>query len=847
MFIYYIFIDIYYNFRGRVILVSDNINNRRTPEEQEKFSSSSEHPGEGTEGKDMEKDMDENITRALQSMDPGDADDFGGSGKKTGRRVPGSYKKILRFAGYALALLLVVVAVVLLLGEVMETEVKVEEVDVNDELERVRVDLGADREAVLAELPEEIVVRDEEGEEHTAVMEWDLEDYNPGTLGDYPVRGSFDVDGASVEENTIEKEVTVDVAGLEEIDVYGDVEDLTVDVGDGTDVVLENLADEIIVEDGYGNEHDVEIKWRVEDYDGDSAGSYYAIGSFYFDGKSIPGYQVYSTVTVTAIGIDEVDVENNLRDISVDYGTGSSAAIAELADNMVVRDEEGENHTVSLDWNIENYSGWSSGEYRAVGSFELKGEAHEDYVINSRVTVEEPELANIDIYGEAGDVRVSYETPEREALGSLTGGIAVQDEGGGIHRVPLDWNIEGYRGGEPGSYNATGTFSFRGERDPDYSVDATVIVEEEKYGEVDVYGEVYDISVEHGTSQSEAINQLPDSLVISDEEGGEHRVELDWDLQDYQASPEDDATFNAVGKFDDRGINLREDRVEAMVTVEEKEEIDPADFINPVVTYYEWEKGTDFHSNSVEFLTDRELEAVYLWSEVGNNWLEVLEPGPNVPPGVTSDCVRVEGNRLIFSANAHQVLEDVVGALSASKEQEVPIVHYLQFEGMGGPRHASDRTLMERTVPFEAYIIPPEDDTPEPAEYISPPVSYYQWEMDTDFSSNSIELQTDKELEAVYLWSEVGNNWLEVLEPGPNVPPGVTSDCVRVEGNRLIYTGNAHQVLEDVVNALTHSKVNEEPIVHYLQFEGMEGPHHSSDRTLIERTVRFDTYVVPPE
>lgn len=65
--------------------------------------------------------------------------------------------------------------------------------------------------------------------------------------------------------------------------------------------------------------------------------------------------------------------------------------------------------------------------------------------------------------------------------------------------------------------------------------------------EIDIYEVVEDIEVCLGTSEEDAIAQLVQEITISDNEGGEHIVELSWTIDSYDSDVAD--TYTATGTF----------------------------------------------------------------------------------------------------------------------------------------------------------------------------------------------------------------------------------------------------------------------------------------------------------
>jgi len=70
-------------------------------------------------------------------------------------------------------------------------------------------------------------------------------------------------------------------------------------------------------------------------------------------------------IIVTIISVNPVD------DITVPYATSLNDALALLAQETTIVDSEGNSHTVTLSWQVDNYDPESAGDYLATGTFEL--------------------------------------------------------------------------------------------------------------------------------------------------------------------------------------------------------------------------------------------------------------------------------------------------------------------------------------------------------------------------------------------------------------------------------------------------------------------------------------------
>lgn len=67
---------------------------------------------------------------------------------------------------------------------------------------------------------------------------------------------------------------------IEDIDIYDDVQDIFVCVGTSQSQAISELTPNLTILDSNGGEHVVTINWTVESYNGNSPGSYQAIGTF---------------------------------------------------------------------------------------------------------------------------------------------------------------------------------------------------------------------------------------------------------------------------------------------------------------------------------------------------------------------------------------------------------------------------------------------------------------------------------------------------------------------------------------------------------------------------------------
>ena len=92
--------------------------------------------------------------------------------------------------------------------------------------------------------------------------------------------------------------------------------------------------------------------------------------------------------------IAEIDVKDEVQDITVEYGTDREDAKTRLTDEISIKDSDQEEHRVTLDWSIEDYNDEIADDYLAKGTFDLpEGVTQTDpetlLEVTATVTVEE--------------------------------------------------------------------------------------------------------------------------------------------------------------------------------------------------------------------------------------------------------------------------------------------------------------------------------------------------------------------------------------------------------------------------------------------------------------------------
>lgn len=151
------------------------------------------------------------------------------------------------------------------------------------------------------------------------------------------------------------------------------------------------------------------------------------------------------------------------------------------------------------------------------------------------------------------DIEVLYNISETEVISQLSQTTTIVDDNGGIHTVHLDWSVDNYNQITPGDYTATGTFEL-----PDGVVQSTppipllvnavvTVLDAGLINVIDLYNEVEDVEVPFGTTQSHAIDSLPQTITITDSYDLEYLVFLDWTINNYITDMP--GIYDATGTF----------------------------------------------------------------------------------------------------------------------------------------------------------------------------------------------------------------------------------------------------------------------------------------------------------
>lgn len=186
------------------------------------------------------------------------------------------------------------------------------------------------------------------------------------------------------------------------------------------------------------------------------------------------GEYAYVAVTVSAPATDPdpdpdpepdpvvaEEVQHDVADIEVAYGTSQADALAHLPGSVVVVDSEGESHTMSLTWSVSGYDALAAGDYTATGTFSLPANVEQGDIsleVSAVITVLADDTAYLEAIGSVSGVTVPLGSTWSYVADLLAGTVVLTDNFGETYEVDLEWHEGDYDGEESGSYTVVGTF-----------------------------------------------------------------------------------------------------------------------------------------------------------------------------------------------------------------------------------------------------------------------------------------------------------------------------------------------------------------------------------------------------
>lgn len=185
--------------------------------------------------------------------------------------------------------------------------------------------------------------------------------------------------------------------------------------GGGSPSALEGAT--ILVND---TEYQKDGKTLKTDFEGKASLSFKNPGTYHISAsiKSADGHVIltrpYALVKVNELNtiqtIEQIDQTNK---IEVDFGKSEDEAIALLSKETKITDSLGNQHSVTLNWTLENYSPNKAGEYTAIGSFELPQGVHQTVPeskleVSTKVLIKEKPVTNPVSLEEALNKVVNY-------------------------------------------------------------------------------------------------------------------------------------------------------------------------------------------------------------------------------------------------------------------------------------------------------------------------------------------------------------------------------------------------------------------------------------------------------
>ncbi len=153
--------------------------------------------------------------------------------------------------------------------------------------------------------------------------------------------------------------------------------------------------------------------------------------------------------------IDKIDVDEDVENIVVEYGTPKAEAKAELVEELVIKDTDENRYEVNLTWQIKNYDSQTDEKYIAIGNFELPDEVEQtDPETKLEVTtiVEVlKEVARVDTVELSGDetIKISDDSEVNKDYSAV-----VKDQHGRtMDNEELDWSLADVEGSDVNNEN----------------------------------------------------------------------------------------------------------------------------------------------------------------------------------------------------------------------------------------------------------------------------------------------------------------------------------------------------------------------------------------------------------
>ncbi|MGI6582548.1 MAG: hypothetical protein ACOX3O_01380 [bacterium] len=427
----------------------------------------------------------------------------------------------------------------------------------------IEVDFGTSEEDAIGKLAATVGVVGTNGEEGQASIAWTIADYNANEAGDYTATGKLTLPegwtGAPADVTatvTVKAEVIVPIAYASTEDIVFDIE---VDFGTSEEDAIGKLAATVGVVGTNGEEGQASIAWTIADYNANEAGDYTATGKLTLpEGWTGAPADVTATVTVKAeviVPIAYASTEDIVFDIEVDFGTSEEDAIGKLAATVGVVGTNGEEGQASIAWTIADYNANEAGDYTATGKLTLpEGWTGAPADVTATVTVKAEVIVPI-AYASTEDIvfdiEVDFGTSEEDAIGKLAATVGVVGTNGEEGQASIAWTIADYNANEAGDYTATGKLTLpEGWTGAPADVTATVTVKAEVIVPI-AYAStediVFDIEVDFGTSEEDAIGKLAATVGVVGTNGEEGQASIAWTIADYNANEAGD--YTATGKL----------------------------------------------------------------------------------------------------------------------------------------------------------------------------------------------------------------------------------------------------------------------------------------------------------
>ncbi len=238
--------------------------------------------------------------------------------------------------------------------------------------------------------------------------------------------------------------------------------------------------------------------------------------------------------------ITDIDVNNDVQNVQVCLGTEDiNIPLSMLAQEIVIMDSHGTETSVDVQWSIDGYNGNLTGTYAAIGTFNLPPSVEQSSPETSLMVHADVQVIDLPLVTCPADMVLTEPGNNTLTGGNPAGGNFFYDG-----NIITSFDAGDYSNGE---YIITYIYT-NPTTTCTNSCEFTITVQlPAEIDEIDVYDDVQDVYVCIGTSQSQAIQALTQTMTISDSNGGEYVVSISWNITAYNGY--NTGNYNAIGTF----------------------------------------------------------------------------------------------------------------------------------------------------------------------------------------------------------------------------------------------------------------------------------------------------------